>query len=100
MSGINVKVTDQAVASMRNMRNELEDISNQLKAEIRKLDDAFEENKAGLGSHTDDIRKLLDELMEAADEADGPVKLLRRRLMQSAVLREKSINDSPYGRSR
>ncbi len=100
MSGINVKVTQQAVTSMRKMRDELEDISNQLKAEIRKLDDAFEENKAGLGSHTDDIRKLLDELMDAADEADGPVKALRKNLRKSALLREQSINDSPYGRSR
>ena len=100
MSGINVKVTQQAVASMRKMRDDLEDISNQLKAEIRKLDDAFEENKNGLGSHTDDIRKLLDELMEAADEADGPVKVLRNSLRKSALLREQSMNDSPYGRSR
>ena len=59
MSGLNTKVTAESVAALRNMKNELEDLSTQLKQEVSKLHDAFEENQKGLGSHSNEIRALL-----------------------------------------
>jgi len=100
MSGINAKVTPEVVASMRNMRNHLEDLSNQMKAEISKLEDAYLENKDKLGPHSEEIGKLLEDLGAAADEADVPVKTLRRKLFKSAALRDNMISNNPYGRSR
>lgn len=100
MSGLNTKVTAESVAALRNMRNELEDLSTQLKQEVNKLRDAFEENESGLGSHSAEIRALLEELGETADEADAPVKKLQKKLTRAASIRDNLISDSSYSRSR
>lgn len=100
MSGLNTKVTAESVAALRNMRNELEDLSTQLKQEVNKLRDAFEENQNGLGSHSNEIRALLEELGETADEADAPVKKLQKKLTRAATIRDSLISESTYGRSR
>ena len=100
MSGLNTKVTAESVAALRNMRNELEDLSTQLKQEVNKLRDVFEENQNGLGSHSAEIRALLEELGVTADEADAPVKKLQKKLTRAATIRDTLISDSTYSRSR
>lgn len=100
MSSLNTKVTPEGVAALRNMRNELEDLSTQLKQEVTKLRDAYEENRHGLGSHSDEIGNLLEALGETADEADAPVKKLQRKLTRAATIRDNLISESSYGRSR
>lgn len=100
MSGLNTKVTAESVAALRNMRNELEELSTQLKQEVNKLRDVFEENQNGLGSHSNEIRALLEELGVTADEAEAPVKKLQKKLTRAASIRSSLISDSTYGRSR
>ena len=100
MSGLNTKVTAESVAALRNMRNELEELSTQLKQEVNKLRDTFEENQQGLGSHSNEIRALLEALGETADEADAPVKKLQKKLTRAASIRDSLISESSYGRSR
>lgn len=100
MSGLNTKVTAESVAALRNMRNELEELSAQLKQEVSKLQNAYEENRQGLGSHSDEIGALLEELGVTADEADGPVKKLQKKLTRAATIRDNLIAESAYGRSR
>lgn len=100
MSGLNTKVTPEGVAALRNMRNELEELSNQMKQEVSKLRNAYEENRNGLGSHSNEIGNLLEALGEAADEADAPVKKLQKKLTRAAAIRDNLISDSSYGRSR
>lgn len=100
MSGLNTKVTAEGVAALRKMRDDLEDLSNDLKQEVRKLRDAYEENRQGLGSHSDEIGNLLEELGETADEAEAPVKKLQKKLTRAASIRDNLISESSYGRSR
>lgn len=100
MNGTHTKVNSEAVTSMRRMRDELESLSTQLKSEIGKLENAYLENKEYLGPHSDDILKLLEALGVAAEEADAPVKVLRKKLFASAVMRDNMISNNPYGRSK
>ena len=98
--GLHTTVTTESVAALRNMRNELEELSEELKKEVTKLHEAYDENKDGLGSHASKIGALLEQLGENADEAGVPVKKLQKRLVRAAMIRESLINDDSYGRSR
>lgn len=90
----------ESIAALRNMRDELETLSEELKKEIGKLHDAYDENKDGLGSHASKIGALLEKLGEEVEEAGAPVKKLQKRLIRAAMIREYLIDNDSYGRSR
>lgn len=99
MSNLNTAVTPEAIAALKNMSSDIEELSTQLKQEVLHLKEAFEEHQEGLGHHSNQIRQLLEELGVNADEANVPVKKLTRRLTRAATLRNDLIQNAPYGRS-
>lgn len=101
MANFNIKVDDTAVAAFRKMRTEIDDLAEQMKAEVNRLKDTFEEHHEGLGSNSEKIRMLLEELGVTAEAASVPVKKLSRRLDRAANNREDIIGNNPYsGHSR
>ena len=99
-SAWNPTVTQESVRALRNMRDELEDLSRQLKAEVAMLQQVYEENKNGLGPHSDEIARLLQQLGATAGEAEVPVKKLQKKLVRAASIRENLMQDSAYSHSR
>lgn len=99
-SGLHTTITAESIAALRNMRNELEAVSEELKKEIARLHEAYDENKDGLGEHSSRIGELLEQLGENVEGAGVPVKKLQKKLTRAAMIREYLIDNDSYGRSR
>ena len=97
-------VTDEAVNALNNMATELNEKAAEILQEVLTLIECFEDNKDGLGAHSEDILNLLKELRETTDEANEPVKKLVKKLVKAAAIRKAHIDTSVYqqqkGRSR
>lgn len=101
MSGY--KVTLEAVQSMMSMSDQLTELQEKIHQETAKLQAAYDENKDGLGAHSDDIKNLIDDVQSAEDEASKPVKKLVLKLCRASANRLKDIQEQYYnsqGRSR
>lgn len=94
-------VTEEALAAMEAATGTMEETTQKLKEDISQLESAFEENEAGLGAHSDDIRNLLEELQQIGEEASNPVKKLILKMLKSILIRKKHMDENNYkGRSR
>lgn len=84
-------VTSEAIAAERSLAARVAELHAALLCEVRELNTCFEENKAGLGRHSDSIGRLL-EALEAGQEENRTVKKLTRRLRLDADIRQAHIN--------
>lgn len=90
------KVTQEAVAGLRHMKEELLSFHETITKEVSNVKSVFEENQDGLGAHSDSIRELLEELGETTEEGGALVRKLVRRLERSALIREEIIDTDEY----
>lgn len=94
-------VTEEALAAMETAAGAMEETTQKLKEDISQLEGAFEENEAGLGAHSNDIRDLIEELQQIGEEASNPVKKLILKMSKSIVIRRAHIEQNNYkGKSR
>ena len=100
MSDLNIKVTTDGVAALKKLRSDLDELLKELSGEVDKLLAAYEENRGGLGCHSEKIQQLLEDRGASADEAAAPVKKLQKKLTRAAAIRDGLISSNGYGRSR
>lgn len=99
-------VTQESISALTNMGTQLEQLAAKIHQETGKLRSAYEENKDGLGPHSESILKLLEEVEGAESAASIPVKKLVLKLTRAAVIRQDILNKNRYtssqtkGRSR
>lgn len=100
MSNFNLKVSEEAISAEQALVNALESHPEQMGLEITNLKTAYESNKEGLGPHSDEIRKLLEDMGEMCDTSGILIKKLVLKLQTDIMLRRSRIDDNTYGRSR
>lgn len=93
-------VTEEALAAMDTAAKAMEEITEQLKNDIKQLENIFEENEAGLGAHSGDIRALIEELQVIGETASNPVKKLILKMLRSMLIRRKHIEENKYSQSK
>ena len=97
-------VTEESVRAMENMSSELTFKMSDILNAVMALIDSYEENKDGLGAHSNEILSLLHDLRSTTDEANAPVKKLVLKLRKAAAIRKAHIQKQTYqsskGRSR
>ncbi len=89
-----LKVTEESVHALRNLDTQITECHKALLENSRNLISVYEENKGGLGYHSDELRKLIENLMLLTDNAGKPIRRLSRRLKTSADIRQKHIENS------
>ena len=98
------QVTEQAVAALNNMSVQLQELAGKIHTATETMKSAFEDNRDGLGAHSDDIQTLIDEVEKTEQDASAPVKKLVLKLQRAALIRQKHIETQRYnqgkGRSR
>lgn len=95
-------VNEEGLMAMDAATKAMDETTEKIQQDIKQLESAFEENEAGLGAHSDEIRTLIEELQAVGQEASNPVKKLILKMMKSMLIRQKHIEESSYtkGRSR
>lgn len=89
-------VNAQAIQALKNLRSRVLELHEDLEKGTQQLRSVFDENEKGLGSHSDSIRSLLEELESSGSSAGKPVKKLARRLVLSAEVRQASMDTDAY----
>ena len=101
---MNWNVSDEAIAALINMSGTLQEIATKIHQETEKLKATFEENKDGLGAHSDDIIAIIEDIEASEEDANIPVKKLVLKLQRSALARkihnERNTIAKNNGRSR
>ena len=98
---MSIGVSQEAVNYLNSMAQSLTELSIQIHSITQSLKEVFEENKDGLGAHSADIQRLLDELEQTEQEASDPVKKLVLKLTRASAVRRQHIDTQRYsGRSR
>lgn len=92
------KVSAEAVAAIQDLSARLEDLLRGLTEETITLDDALDGSEDGLGAHSADIRRLVEETETAGHEAGYPVRKLRLKLDRAAAIRRHHLEKNPYSR--
>lgn len=104
MAGFEMGVNEQHIAALNNMATQLQELADKINQETALLKAAYEENQGGLGSHSADIRNLIDDVETTEEDASKPVLKLVLKLQRSALIRQKHIDTNNYtyskGRSR
>lgn len=98
-------VTEEAVAALINMAEQMDQLAEKIHQETEKLKTVYEENKEGLGHHSDSIQKVIETVEGTEQDASIPVKKLVLKLQRAALIRKKHIDTQRYtqgmgGRSR
>lgn len=92
-----LKVSEEAIAAERTLSSRLNELHKDLLVGTKNLLLAYDENRQGLGQHTDDIQALLSALVSLSEGgAASPVKKLVRRLTLSANNRQHHLDNSLY----
>lgn len=94
------QVTEEALAAMETAAAGMEETNKKLKADIKALESAFQENEGGLGAHSDDISSLLEDLQKIGEEAAIPVKKLILKMAKSILIRRAHMEKNSYSRGR
>ena len=93
---MSLNVSHESVTALKTMSTRLKELQEDLKSGASTLDTVFQENEKGLGQHSASISELIQELKDATNDASGPVKKLIRRLLLSADVRQKHIDNDHY----
>jgi len=93
-------VTEEAIQLITDTSSRYDEVLEQLRNEVSRLEAAFEENEGGLGAHSGDIKDLLDYLKLLVDSSEAPIKRLQLKLGKAALIRTKHIQENGYGRTR
>ena len=90
-----ITVTEEAIAQIGVLRNEIIELHKDLLNGAKNLLLTYEQNRNGLGYHNQSIENLLNELINDSSN-DADVKKLTRRLKLSAQIRQKHIENNLY----
>lgn len=93
-------VTEEAIALMNNLSASLEEEMAQINEITKKLRNAFDTNRAGLGAHTEDISNLLDDVESEESDAQKPVKKLVLKLTRASLIRRGHLDNNVYGNNK
>ena len=89
-------VSDEALSALRNLIKQLTQLQEDILKDAKSLKTVYQENSAGLGSHTQAIEQLLDMLVTAV-EGNGAIKSLISKLTLSYNIRAQHRDNSVYG---
>ena len=90
-------VSEQAIAAMLNTASHMGEVSARIRQEIVQLQGVFEDCEAGLGAHSEEISRLLDTMKAEEQEGSRLLKKFQLRLQLAAFLRQKHLEENPYG---
>ena len=87
-------VTDEAVKAMQELADRINHVMQEIEFECQQLATMFEDNKNGLGYHSNEISKLIINLSELEKNAQLTGKKLVNKLIKSAAVRKAHITKS------
>lgn len=90
------QVTEQAIATMNNMASQLQALSSKIHQETSNMKASFDDNHDGLGSRSDKILNLLDDVEATEQEGSKPAAKLQLKLLRAALIRQKHIEENKY----
>lgn len=96
MEKLHINVSAEGIRALDDLSAALNDRNQHMLLTLRQLREVFEDNAAGLGAHTDEIRLLLDELEELAEKAAQNNQKLAKKAARAATLRRGLVEESPY----
>lgn len=91
------QVTEQAIAAMKNMSLELQELTSKIHQESEKMKSVFESSQDGLGAHSVGISELLQGIELAEQDGSRPLAKLQLKLNRAALIRQKHIEENKYG---
>ena len=98
--------SEQAITALKGLSDSLKEKSDELTQLTNQLEETFTANQSGLGAHNAKIKELIQEMREIiGEEAQEPIKVLRKTLLRSARAMAMHLKDDSYvkgggGRSR
>ena len=96
MSDYQLSVSAAAVAQLKLLESSLQENGRQVGELAAQLEEVFHGNEKGLGPHAEDIRKLLEEMRDLAQEAQYENNRLALKVHTSAMLRQSFLEENPY----
>ncbi|MBR0381904.1 MAG: hypothetical protein IJH71_05635 [Eubacterium sp.] len=88
-----ITVTEEGIASLKNLRNNLESTIINIVKNRNSLKATFDANKLGLGAHTASIQSLLDAVADYEEDGNKPVKKLVLKINRSVSARRQHIDE-------
>jgi len=89
-------VTEEAIAQLQGLASSLGEVKEKLNGEYTKLNSAYEDNKDGLGSHSESIHLLIEDLQEPLAEISKNIQGLSAKCLKAAVVRKIHIQEKRY----
>ena len=91
-----MSVTEESVRQLEEMAGRLEELTEEIRAELGALQETWEEQQDGLGAHSGSIRDLIREMEQIEKDAAGSAAMLALRLEKSALIRRMHIEQDLY----
>ena len=95
-----MSVTEESVRQLEEMAGRLEELTEEIRAELGALQETWEEQQDGLGAHSGSIRDLIREMEQIEKDAAGSAAMLALRLEKSALIRRMHIEQDLYQEGR
>ncbi len=94
-----MSVTEESVRQLEEMAGRLEELTEEIRAELGALQETWEEQQDSLGAHSGSIRDLIREMEQIEKDAAGSAAMLALRLEKSALIRRMHIEQDLYQES-
>ena len=91
------RVTEEAVRALKSLSIEIKGKVEEIERNINDLHTVYEELQVGLGAHSIDIARILNDVDSTSKIAISQCKALRVKLERSALLRQRHIDSNGYG---
>ena len=89
-------VSDEGVSALKNLSTRLPEQVEAVKSAADALESSFESNHTGLGPHSDSIRRVIEEIREATNQAASPVVELAEKVGDVAEAYQAIIDNNRY----
>lgn len=86
-------ISDESIAYIRSLSDKLDKTADELKASAAALLTFFDQNEKGMGRHSAELRRLIEELCALSD-SEKYVRNLSKKLRMSAAIRESHVNSA------
>lgn len=91
------KVTEESIKAMEDLGKNINETLKSIKSEYQQLMNLYEENKDGLGYHSNSIFHLIQDIGLLEQDANQYAVQLIKKLIQSAAIRRVHLETNMYG---
>lgn len=92
-----IKISEEGVAALNQFRDGLTEGAETIKNSTNTLEDVLDENKEGLGPHSDSISSIIAEIRQTNDEAAASIVDISEMLQTLMDSFNTIINNDRYG---